>query len=72
MDDYGDRQGRWLGLSIGLIAILFLAALLLASLDLAECERREGLIRLFNDRNGPRYSEVYPEQWSAWVRECRN
>jgi len=61
MDDYGDRQGLWVGLTVGAIAI-----------NLAECERRGDLIRLYNSGGGPRYSEVYPTEWAAWVAECRD
>ena len=72
MDDYGDRQGLWVGLTVGLIAIGFLVALLLTAINLAECERRGDLIRLYNAGSGPRYSEVYPTEWAAWVAECRD
>ena len=72
MDDYGDPQGRWVGLAVGAIAIGLLVALLITAVNLAECERRGDLIRLFNEGSGPRYSEVYPTEWAAWVAECRD
>lgn len=72
MDDYGDRQGRWVGLVIGAIALGLLVALLVTAIDLAECERRGDAIRRYNERSGPRYWEVYPAEWAAFVAECRN
>jgi hypothetical protein len=72
MDDYGDRQGLWVGLTVGAIAIGLLVALLITAVNLAECERRGDLIRLCNSRGGPRYSEVYPTEWAAWVADCRD
>ncbi len=72
MDDYGDRQGLWVGLTVGGIAIALLVALLITAINLGECERRGDLIRLFNSGSGPRYSEVHPAEWAAWVKECRD
>ena len=54
MDDYGDRQGLWVGLTVGAIAIGLLVALLITAVNLAECERRGDLIRLYNSGSGPR------------------
>ena len=72
MADYGDRQGRWAGIAAGAIAIGLLVALLISAVNLAECERRGDLIRLSNEGSGPRYAEVYPAEWAAWVAECRD
>jgi len=61
MQGYGERQGVWLGL-----------ALLITAVDLADCDQRYGVISRWNDDPGPRYQDVYPAEFEAWVRECRD
>ncbi|MBJ7335528.1 MAG: hypothetical protein JHC91_02900 [Chloroflexi bacterium] len=72
MQGYGERQGVWLGLLIGGLALGLLLALLLTAVDLADCDQRYGVISRWNDDPGPRYEDVYPAEFEAWVRECRD
>jgi hypothetical protein len=72
MQGYGERQGVWLGLLIGGVALGLLLALLLTAVDLADCDQRYGVISRWNDDPGPRYQDVYPAEIEAWVRECRD
>jgi hypothetical protein len=72
MQGYGERQGVWLGLLIGGVALGLLLALLLTAVDLADCDQRYGVISRWNDGPGPRYQDVYPAEFEAWVRECRD
>lgn len=72
MQGYGEREGVWLGLLIGGLALGLLLALLLTAVDLAECDQRYGVISRWNDDAGPRYEDVYPAEFEAWVRECRD
>lgn len=72
MQGYGEREGVWLGLLIGGLALGLLLALLLTAVDLAECDQRYGVISRWNDDARPRYEDVYPAEFEAWVRECRD
>jgi len=72
MQGYGERQGVWAGLLIGGVALGLLLALLLTAVDLADCDQRYGVISRWNDDPGPRYQDVYPVEFEAWVRECRD
>ncbi len=62
----------WAGLLIGGVALGLLLALLLTAVDLADCDQRYGVISRWNDDPGPRYQDVYPAEFEAWVRECRD
>ena len=72
MQGYGERQGVWLGLLIGGVALGLLLALLITAVSLAECDQRYGAIERWNADPGPRYQDVYPAEFEAWVRECRD
>ena len=72
MQGYGERQGVWAGLLIGGVALGLLLALLLTAVDLADCDQRYGVISRWNADPGPRYQDVYPAEFEAWVRECRD
>ena len=72
MQGYGERQGVWIGLLIGGVALGLLLALLLTAVDLADCDQRYGVISRWNDDPGPRYEDVYPAEFEAWVRESRD
>jgi hypothetical protein len=54
------------------VALGLLLALLLTAVDLADCDQRYGVISRWNDDPGPRYQDVYPVEFEAWVRECRD
>ena len=72
MQGYGERQGVWIGLIIGVIALGLLFALLVTAVDIANCDQRYGAIERWNADPGPRYQVVFPEEFAAWVRECRD
>ena len=40
MQGYGERQGAWIGLLIGAVALGLLLALLLVAVKLADCDQR--------------------------------
>jgi hypothetical protein len=54
------------------VALGLLLALLLTAVDLADCDQRYGVISRWNADPGPRYQDVYPAEFEAWVRECRD
>ena len=72
MQGYGERQGVWIGLLIGGVALGLLLALFITAVNLADCAQRYGVISRWNDDPGPRYEDVYPAEFEAWVRECRD
>lgn len=72
MQGYGERQSVWIGLIIGVIVLGLLVALLVTAVDLANCDQRYGAIERWNADPGPRYQDVYPEEFADWVRECRD
>ncbi|NBW32250.1 MAG: hypothetical protein EBR48_06410 [bacterium] len=72
MQGYGERQGAWIGLLIGAVALGLLLALLLTAAKLADCDQRYGVISRWNDDPGPRYQDVHPAEFAAWVEECRD
>jgi hypothetical protein len=72
MQGYGERQGVWIGLLIGVIALGLLFALFVSALDIADCDQRYGVIERWNADPGPRYQDAFPEEFAAWVRECRD
>jgi hypothetical protein len=72
MQGYGERQGVWIGLLIGGVALGLLLALFITAVNLADCDQRYGVISRWNDDPGPRYEDVYPTEFEAWVRECRD
>lgn len=72
MQGYGERQGLWIGLGVGAVALGILGALLFTAIGLAECDQRYGEISRWNADPGPRFEQVYPAEFEAWVRECRD
>ena len=44
MQGYGEREGVWIGLLIGGVALGLLLALLLTAVSLADCDQRYGAI----------------------------
>jgi hypothetical protein len=72
MQGYGERQGVWIGLLIGGVALGLLLALFITAVNLADCDQRYGVISRWNDDPGPRYEDVYPAEFESWVRECRD
>jgi hypothetical protein len=54
------------------VALGLLLALFITAVNLADCDQRYGVISRWNDDPGPRYEDVYPTEFEAWVRECRD